>query len=169
MEPAVKVILMVQLICLFVHPFFFCCPYFEQFDWSRPGFLARFWQAPGSYWPEQIDSLRPYWGQAGSRFYSTCVQRLVYSLLGQATCVCTTLDENAVALSIVLRSKYDRKRGALIFQFEGNIGFWHFVIEAEWARPFPSFSDGPYSKQKDVSKMLKFLRIRRGWGYHLYT
>jgi hypothetical protein len=49
----------------------------------------------------------------------------------QATYVHSSLDENTVAGSIWPGSRNVRKEGAIIFPFQGDIIFWHFLIKAK--------------------------------------
>ena len=62
-----------------------------------------------------------------------------------------SLDEKAEAFSISFGSKKEEKKLQIFSNFKGIL----FVDmgKNERARPFPSFSHGPHSKQKDVSML----------------
>jgi hypothetical protein len=89
-----------------------------------------------SFWPIRFQHvMTSYWGLAGAWFSCTNVQRLINSLGVQQYnwskhSACTTsLNENAVD-----RSKSVRKGSDLIFQFEWDLFFWHFLIRWDMSR-----------------------------------
>ena len=80
--------------------------------------------------------LRPGWRQV---LLYKCVQRLLNRLCvlhnwSKHSACTTSLNKNAIGRSILLGSKNLREGGDLIFQFKGDLLFWHFLIRWKMSR-----------------------------------
>ena len=67
------------------------------------------------------------------------------SIMFLAICVLPSVNENAIAQSILLGSKNVKKEGALIFEFEGYLDIF-VTMKNEQSRALPLFSQDPHSK-----------------------